>query len=100
KELAQKIEAALNISINVYCVKNDFFGETITVTGLLTGADIVRQVKPNGEEAMFLSRCCFKENEEIMLDNLSIDEIGKALRVPCYKVDGGGYELIQMLLQE
>lgn len=100
KKIAEEIEDMFGIAVNVYCVKNDFFGETITVTGLLTGQDIMKQVQTQGEQAVFLSRCCFKENEDAMLDGVTLEELQNMLGVPCYKADADGYELIQMLVKE
>lgn len=100
KELAGQIEDAFDIGINVYQVRNDFFGETITVAGLLTGGDVMAQVKREDEQALFLSRCCFKENENAMLDGVTLEELADAFGVPCYKASGDGYEVMQMLLEE
>lgn len=100
KELAKQIEDVFDIKITVYQVRNDFFGETITVAGLLTGGDVMAQIKRGDEQALFLSRCCFKENENAMLDEVTLEELADAFGVPCYKASGDGYEVIQMLLEE
>ena len=100
KEIAVRLEKTFGIAVNVYCVENEFFGKSVTVTGLLTGSDVARQVKPQGEEALFLSRCCFKENENAMLDGMSLEELESALGVPCYKIAADGYELVRNLFEE
>ena len=57
KKLAKQIQTVLGTEVSVYRVENEFFGKTITVTGLLTGEDVIRQVagKTGGEEVLFLS---------------------------------------------
>ncbi|MDE5873839.1 MAG: DUF512 domain-containing protein, partial [Lachnospiraceae bacterium] len=46
KDFADKLMRAFSkLSINVYCIKNDFFGEMITVSGLITGRDLIKQLK-------------------------------------------------------
>ncbi len=101
KEIAREAEERLEIKINVYAVRNDFFGETVTVTGLLTGGDMIRQLKGKLRgEVLFLSSCCFKENEETMLDEVSLDDLADALGVPCRKIENDGYEWIRAMLIE
>lgn len=99
KKIAERIAQTFHIEIVFHCVENVFFGETVTVTGLLTGGDVMRQVKPQGEEAMFLSRCCFQETEDAMLDGVTLEELEDTFGIPCYKVAADGYELIQRLLK-
>jgi NifB/MoaA-like Fe-S oxidoreductase len=65
---------------SVYKIKNDFFGETITVSGLLTGRDIINQLKnKNLGRGIILPRNCVKQGEKILLDDLRISDIAKAL---------------------
>ncbi|MEA5003703.1 MAG: DUF512 domain-containing protein [Christensenella sp.] len=101
KRIAQEAEERLGVLIRVYPVKNEFFGETVTVTGLLTGRDIMAQLKGKiQDEVLFLSSCCFKENEEAMLDDVSLNELEHAFGVSCRKIDNDGYELIHAMLEE
>lgn len=99
--IAQKAEECLGIKINVYPISNAFFGDMVTVTGLLTGRDVIAQLKDKiRDDVLFLSSCCFKENEEAMLDDVSIDELERELGVPCKKIENDGYELIRAMLEE
>ncbi|MDY3002859.1 MAG: DUF512 domain-containing protein, partial [Christensenella hongkongensis] len=101
KKLAKQIQTVLGTEVSVYRVENEFFGKTITVTGLLTGEDVIRQVagKTGGEEVLFLSRCCFKENDTSMLDDVTLEELSAALGKPCAKLDNDGYMLISAFVQ-
>ena len=83
KELCDKIkEKFINTKIDVYMIKNEFFGEDITVSGLITGRDVINRLKekPLGE-ALFLPENCFRSGEKVMLDDIDIDDIEKALGV-------------------
>ncbi|MEG2202319.1 MAG: DUF512 domain-containing protein [Christensenellaceae bacterium] len=98
-DLAQKIKQVFHIDIEVFEIKNTFFGDTITVTGLLTGRDIVKQLKgklKNG--VLLLSDVCFKENEHQMLDDMTLEEMEQNLNVPCIKAGRDGYELIETIV--
>jgi len=80
KRKTEEIEQTYNFKINVYPIINEFFGETITVSGLLTGQDIIKQLKGKelGEEIL-VPESLLKKDETILLDDISIEEIEKAL---------------------
>ena len=83
-KLAQEVQDKYpNIQIQVYCITNHFFGEKITVTGLLTGQDIIAQLKNRdlGEE-LFLPSNVLKADEDIFLDDISLKELSDSLQVP------------------
>ena len=65
-----------NIEINVYRIKNNFFGETITVSGLLTATDLIDQLKNKDlGETLYITRSMMKADEEIFLDNITLKEL-------------------------
>ena len=86
--MANKImEKFKNIEINVYEIKNNFFGETITVSGLLTATDLIDQLKNEDlGETLYITRSMMKADEEIFLDNITLKELEEKLNlevVPC-----------------
>ena len=90
-----------NIKCNVYKIRNDFFGETITVTGLITAQDIIAQLK--GKElgdALLISKCMLMRDSDIFLDDLRIPDVEKALGVSVRPVDNEGFELLDAILYE
>ncbi len=90
-----------NIKCNVYKIRNDFFGETITVTGLITAQDIIAQLK--GKElgdALLISKSMLMRDSDIFLDDLRIPDVEKALRVYVRPVDNEGFELLDAILYE
>ena len=94
-----------NIQLDVYKIKNNYFGETITIAGLLTGTDIIDQMKGIiNSEYLILSNNMFRKgyeladsDEQIMLDNMKIKDIESALNVKVIVVDYTGEDLIQKL---
>ncbi len=85
KELAEKAETAVRgLKINVFKIKNNFFGESITVSGLLTGKDLSEQLKEcseNGElgQTLYLSRNMLRAEGDLFLDGMTPDELSKSL---------------------
>ncbi|MCR5591682.1 MAG: DUF512 domain-containing protein, partial [Lachnospiraceae bacterium] len=71
-----------NVSFEVHAIRNDFFGENITVAGLITGGDIIAQLKGKclGDD-LLIPDCMMKADEEIFLDNVKVSDIEGALQV-------------------
>ncbi|EES50040.1 radical SAM protein [Clostridium botulinum] len=94
-----------NIKLDVYKVINDYFGETITITGLLTGTDIINQLKGKiNTKYLLMADCMFRKgyelsdsSEQIMLDDLKIRDIEEALDVKVIVTDYTGEDLISIL---
>ncbi len=99
KELANSLEIRYNIKINVYEVKNDFFGESVTVAGLLTGQDILAQLKdkPLGTE-LIIPDNALRDGEDVFLDDMTSAQLGQALDVPVISCKADGYELLDKFL--
>ena len=80
-----------NIKISVHPVVNDFFGHSVTVTGLTTARDILAQWgggKLKGR-ALLLPHTMLRENDTVFLDGLRIADVSEALNMPVYKVSAG-----------
>ena len=86
--------------INVVPVKNRFFGESITVTGLLTGQDIVYALKDiNLGNRVLLSENILKADEEIFLDDMTLNEFKEVLQVDVSIVQSNGYDFVDCILE-
>ncbi|ALB47535.1 DUF512 domain-containing protein [Clostridium beijerinckii] len=105
-EASNKIkERNPNIQLDVYKIINNYFGETITVSGLLTGTDIINQMKGIiNTKYLIMSNNMFRKgyelsdsNEQIMLDDIKIKDIESALDVKVIVVDYTGEDLIEKL---
>lgn len=99
-EFAKQIMGKFHgVTINVYCIENHFFGETITVTGLLTAGDIIDQLK--GKELgdiLLLPENVLKADEDIFLDDITLEELQKTLQLPVDIVKSSGQDFILKVL--
>ena len=82
----------------VYPIRNDFFGETITVAGLVTGGDLIAQLKgkPLGQR-LLIPQNMLRHGERVFLDGVSLDDVEGALGVPVTPVAQDGYELLDAM---
>ncbi len=100
QRMASKLEEIFpNLKIHVYRIINDFFGEKITVSGLLTGQDICKQL--NGKDLgrrLLLPQNVLRSGEEVFLDDYTKSELEKALQVPVNIVKSSGCGLIDCIL--
>lgn len=87
-----------NLRCEVYAIKNNFFGQTITVAGLVTAADIYEQLKGKnlGSELLIPSVMLRKEGD-LFLDSVSVEELSKMLNVKITPVDNDGFMLIDRI---
>ena len=80
--------------ISVYEVENDFFGDTVTVSGLLTGQDIIAQLKEK-PDVLFLPENAFRAGvkQKVMLDGITLGELERRLgvKVVVGSTDGGRF---------
>ena len=103
-ELISKISARVSalvpdLKINVYKIINEFFGESITVSGLLTGKDIFAQLqeKPLGD-VLLVSASALKSDEDVFLCGMTLSELSDSLSVPVVPVVSDGYAFLEALL--
>jgi NifB/MoaA-like Fe-S oxidoreductase len=79
--------------IRLYAIRNDFFGENITVSGLLTGQDIRDQLKGRElGERLLLPQNVLRSGESVFLDDLTVADLEETLQVPIYIVKSSGYD--------
>ena len=90
-----------NLSVNIYEIVNNFFGRSITVSGLLTGQDICEQLegKPLGEE-LLIPQNCLRHGEDVFLCGMTVGEMSARLGVPVRTSGSDGYELAEAILDE
>ena len=85
--------------VNLYEIRNDFFGEMITVAGLITGQDLIAQLKgQNLGKRLLLPACMFKNGEEVFLDDITKTQAEDALQIPINIVKSSGYDLVDAVL--
>ena len=83
----------------VYPIRNDFFGEKITVSGLITGGDLMKQLKGKELGERLLLPCnMFRSEEDVFLDDVTLEDVQKALQVRTDIVKSSGQDLIEAIL--
>jgi len=80
KRLAKELEAKLNCNIDILAIKNNFFGQQVTVAGLICGCDIIEQFNKKSYHKVLLPKCITKEFEDVLLDNVSTKKLEHELK--------------------
>ena len=89
-----------NMELQVACITNHFFGEQITVTGLLTATDIIEQLSTlELGDWVVLPSVVLKADEDIFLDDIALEDVQKALQVPIHIVKSNGMGFIQAVTE-
>ena len=88
-----------NITTHLYAIRNDFFGERITVSGLITGKDLTGQLKgqPLGER-LLLPCNMLKIGEPVFLDDFTLEEVENSLQVKTDIVKSSGQDLLDAVI--
>ena len=90
-----------NVNVHVYKIINDYFGHSITVTGLLTGQDICAQL--SGKELgdnLLLPTNTLKADENIFLDDMTLEEFEKNLQINTIIVKSSGMDFVKTIINE
>jgi len=85
--------------VRVVTILNRFFGETITVTGLLTGGDTLAQLPPellHGADELLISANMLRHERDLFLDDMTLEEFKKNLPVPVRVIEDG-YDLYEAI---
>ncbi len=89
-----------NIRIQVIPVQNRFFGERITVAGLVTGQDLIRQLKGRiSGEKLLITEHMLKSKEPVFLDDVTVEEVENALQIKISIVESGGNDLVRHIVE-
>ncbi len=106
KGLSDKLsEQCPGLCINVFPIKNEFFGGQVTVTGLLTGTDIANQLrKPAADgmlgEKLYLSCNVLRSEGDVFLDDMTPDQLSEKLSVPLEFIENSGDAFLFAMLGE
>ena len=102
KELAAEVrEKYPNVKAEIYPITNDFFGERITVAGLLTFQDLKKQLLGKNLGERFLLPCTIvKSDEDLFLDDYRVSDLETALQTPVNIVKSSGRAFVEALLME
>ena len=96
--ISQAREKCGKIEGRVYPIVNHFFGETITVAGLVTGGDLIDQLRGKElGERLLIPANMLRAGERVFLDDVSLDDVERELGVPVIPVAQDGYELLDAM---
>ena len=83
-----------NINGKVYAVQNDFFGRGVNVSGLITGQDLIAQLRGKDlGERLFVSQNMLRRDELDFLDDITLEQAIDALGVKIYPIESDGFAL-------
>ena len=92
------------LTVNVFWIRNDFFGETITVSGLITGQDLVKQLKEKQESGIDLGNALnlpsnmLRTGEQVFLDDMLVSDVEEALNIKVVSTASGGKDFIESVI--
>ena len=100
KMAGQLMEVYPNVKVYVYPITNHFFGEKITVSGLITGQDLVAQLKGRHlGDRLLLPENILRSGEDVFLDDMRVGDVEKALQVSLDIVKSRGYDFVDAVLK-
>ena len=101
KDMANCImEKCSQVEINVYKIVNNFFGETITVSGLITATDLKEQLKDKDlGQTLYIPKSMLKADEDIFLDNITLDEFKDIMDIEVVPCLNEGKDFVDKILK-
>ncbi len=85
--------------VAVYPLENGFFGSNVTVSGLLTGGDLIRGLKEIPRDVFLITECMLRDGEDVFLDDMTLREVSQALDRPLIPVGRRGEDLLEAILE-
>ncbi|SFQ96679.1 DUF512 domain-containing protein [Desulfoscipio geothermicus] len=87
--VVEKLNRISDLAIMLHVLKNNFFGNTVTVAGLLTGRDLLDGLTGRDlGDRLFIPSVMLREGQEVFLDDITVDELSRRLHVPITMVNG------------
>ena len=101
RKMAEKLRSKYpKTKIHIYPIQNDFFGKMITVSGLITGRDLIAQLRGRELGERLLLPCnMFRSGEEVFLDDVTLSEVEEALQVRADIVKSSGQDFVEAVLR-
>ena len=90
-----------NVDIQVFAIKNEFFGGKITVAGLITGTDLISQLKGKDlGDRLLLTNHMLKSGEPVFLDDVTVNDVQNALQIKVSIVESSGADFVSSLIED
>lgn len=101
KIMAMINEKFPNITINTQPIKNNFFGGGVNVSGLVTGGDLINQLKgKNIGERLIIPSSMLRFENDLFLDDVSTDDVERELNVQLVAVNNNGADLVNAIISK
>ena len=98
-KFTDRLSQELGMSIRLFPINNELLGETVTVTGLMSGGDIVRQLKGKAlGEKLFIPNIAMRDGKGMLIDDLTLDDIKKTLGVEVHAFDSTPSGFVEAVL--
>ena len=99
QELADKARERTGAAGQVIAIVNDFFGRTIDVAGLVTGGDLIAQLKGKAlGERLLIPINMLRHGGDVFLDDLRVPDVEQELGIPVTVVEQDGFDLLDAML--
>lgn len=100
EEIVDRAAEKCHTKGNVYPIINHFLGETITVSGLVTGGDLIAQLKGRDlGQRLLIPVNMLRHGEDVFLDDISLSDVANALGVEVIPVNQDGYDLCDAIFE-
>ena len=100
RECVEAVKAKYpTLDAEVKPIRNDFFGESITVTGLVTGGDLIAQLKDGCGDRLLIPSSMLRHEGDLFLDDVSVEDVKNALSAEVCVTDGSGESFVKALLE-
>ena len=96
KRLTEKFPIP-GVKVEILPVVNRFFGDTVTVAGLLTGGDLKDALMGRTADRILITECMLREGEDVFLDGMTLNELQNSVSAPIVKVGRRGEDLLNAL---
>ncbi|MEG2923478.1 MAG: DUF512 domain-containing protein [Oscillospiraceae bacterium] len=97
KELCKKCK---NINVHVHAIKNDFFGGNVSVSGLVTGSDLIKQLQGNMKtHILAIPENMLREERDKFLDDVTVKDVERALKCKLRILPSDGSQMLKALLK-
>ncbi len=95
----QVMEQYPSVEVQVIRIVNHFFGETVTVAGLVTGQDLIAQLKDlDLGDDLLIPSCMLRHEQDRFLDDVTREEVEKTLNIKLCTVENDGFDLLEKIL--
>lgn len=99
--ILQRLNQVQGLTVNLAALNSNYWGQTMTVTGLLTGEDLLKGLRGRDlGDGLLLPTVMLKQGETCFLDDLTVADLAEQLGMPIILVGGGAADLIETVIQQ